>query len=83
MPQHKSAEKRVRQAEKARERNREQKNRARSLMKKLEGTEDKDQATSILSQVKTQLDRLARKGLFKKNQVANYKSSLEKKVNSL
>ena len=83
MPQHKSAEKRVRQAEKARERNRQQKNRARTLMKRLETIEDKDEAVSILNQVKANLDRLASKGVFKKNQVANYKSQLEQRVNSL
>ncbi|NND71038.1 MAG: 30S ribosomal protein S20 [Rhodothermales bacterium] len=83
MPQHKSAEKRVRQAETRRERNRQQKNTARTLMKKLEGMEDKETATTALNEIKAKLDRLGSKGVFKKNQVANYKSRLEKKVNSL
>lgn len=83
MPQHKSAEKRVRQTEKRREHNRQQKNRVRTMMKKLESLEDKEKATTALNEVKTALDRLASKGIFKKNQAANYKSRLEKKVNSL
>ncbi len=53
------------------------------MMKKLESLEDKEKATTALNEVKTALDRLASKGIFKKNQAANYKSRLEKKVNSL
>lgn len=83
MPQHKSAEKRMRQSEVRRERNRQQKNRVRTMIKKLESLEDKEKATSALNEVKSALDRMATKGILKKNQVANYKSRLENKVNSL
>lgn len=83
MPQHKSAEKRMRQAEVRRERNRQKKNRIRTMIKQLESLEDKEKATTALNEVKSTLDRLAGKGIMKKNQVANYKSRLENRVNSL
>ena len=83
MPQHKLAEKRVRQAAKRREHNRHQKNRVRTMIKKLESMENREEAVPALNEVKAYLDRLASKGIFKQNQVANYKSRLERKVNAL
>ena len=83
MPQHKSAEKRVRQTARRREHNRLQRTRMRTLVKKLKQTEDKDAASALLKDVKAVLDRLATKGLIHKNKAANYKSKLEKHVNAL
>jgi small subunit ribosomal protein S20 len=83
MPQHQSAKKRVRQNEKRRQRNKAQSTRVRSMMKKLRETEDKEQATELLNDVKGALDRLASKGIIHKNKAANYKSKLEKHVNAL
>ena len=83
MPQHQSAEKRIRQNEKRRKRNQSRKSRVRTKIKTLESTEDKDAAEELLNDVKGELDRLAAKGIIHKNKAANRKSSLEKYVNSL
>jgi small subunit ribosomal protein S20 len=83
MPQHKSAQKRVRQNEKRRLRNRIHRSRMRTMMKKLRSATDRDQAAPLLNDIKAYLDRLAAKGIIHRNKAANYKSEMEKRVNSL
>lgn len=83
MPQHKSAEKRVRQNEKRRLRNRIHRSRMRTIVKNLRSTTDREKATLLLNDAKAYLDRLAAKGIIHKNKAANYKSELEKTVNTL
>ena len=83
MPQHKSAIKRVRQNKARRERNRIQRSRMRSMIKRLRETTDKENASTLLNETKSYLDRLVGKNIIKKNQAANYKSSLEKAVNAI
>lgn len=82
MPQHKSAEKRVRQNERRRTRNRYQKTRMRSMIKKLQEMEDPGEARTFLNEVKGYLDRLATKRIISKNRAAHTKSRLEQLVNS-
>ena len=83
MPQNQSAKKRMRQNEKRRQRNKAQKSRVRSKMKQLRELEDADAAHDLLNDVKGDLDRLASKDIIHKNKAANYKSKLEKHVDSL
>ena len=83
MPQHKSAEKRVRQNAKRRARNRYHKVRVRTMVKTLESMEDKAEATSFLNEVKAYLDRLATKRVITSSKAAHTKSHLEKMVNAL
>jgi small subunit ribosomal protein S20 len=83
MPQHKSAEKRVRQNARRRARNRLHRSRMRTILKRLRSEENKDQATALLNDAKAYLDRLASKGIIHKNKAANYKSELEKHVHGL
>ncbi len=83
MPQHKSAIKRVRQNEKRRARNRFHRAKMRTMIKRLRATDDKEQATARLNEVKAYLDRLAALGIIHRNKAANYKSILEKRVNAL
>lgn len=83
MPQHKSAAKRMRQNEKRHQRNKSQKSRLRTKIKKLRSLEDKEAAQELLNDVKGDLDRLAAKGVIHKNKAANSKSKLEKYVNDL
>lgn len=83
MPQHKSAAKRVRQNERRRIRNRFQRSRIRTMIKKLHAADSKDEATVQLNEVKAMLDRLASKGIIHQNQAANYKGQLETHVNAL
>ncbi len=83
MPQNKSAKKRLRQNEKKRARNRAQKRKVRTLVQKLQNTNDRAEAAELLPEVKRGLDRLASKDLIHKNKAANKKSKLEKHVNNL
>lgn len=83
MPQHKSAEKRVRQNEKRRLRNRFHKSRMRTMIKQLRQTEDKAQAEALLREVKATLDRLATKRVITPSRAARTKSQLEHLVNGL
>jgi len=83
MPQHKSAEKRMRQNEERRKRNQSRKSRVRTKIKKLRTIEEKDAAQDLLNDVKGELDRLAAKGIIHKNKAARRKSQLEKHVNNL
>ena len=83
MPQHKSAAKRVRQSERKRLRNRKHTSKMRTLVKRLEQEEDKEKALSLLNEVKACLDKLTARRIIHRNKAANYKSSLEKKVNQL
>ena len=83
MPQHKSAEKRIRQNEKRRKRNKSRKSNVRTKIKELKALEEKDAAEDLLNYVKGDLDRLAAKGVIHKNRAANKKSKLEKHVNNL
>ena len=83
MPQHKSAEKRVRQNERRRMQNRYHRSRMRTMIKKLQSTTDADEASVQLNDVKSYLDRLSSKGIVHRNTAANYKSQLEKFVQSL
>ena len=83
MPQHESAKKRMRQNEKRRERNKSQKSRVRTKIKKLRSLDDKEEAKKLLNDVKGDLDRLAAKGVIHKNKAANRKSKLEKHVDDL
>lgn len=83
MPQHQSAEKRIRQNEKRRKRNKSRKSNVRTKIKELKALDDQDAAEDLLNDVKGDLDRLAAKGVIHKNRAANKKSKLEKHVNNL
>ncbi len=55
----------------------------RTMIKRLQSTTDSEEASQILREVKSYLDRLATKGILKPKTAANYKSRLEKRVNAL
>jgi len=73
----------MRQNEKRQERNKSQKSRVRTKIKKLRSLDEKQEAEELLNDVKGDLDRLAAKGIIHKNKAANRKSTLEKHVNTL
>ncbi|MFB6249965.1 MAG: 30S ribosomal protein S20 [Salinibacter sp.] len=83
MPQHKSAEKRMRQNEKRRKQNQSRKSQVRTKIKELKSLDDPDAARDLLNDVKGDLDRLAAKGVIHKNRAANKKSKLERLVDTL
>jgi len=83
MPQHKSAEKRVKTNEKSKRRNISYKTQMKSSVKKLRSISDKEVVQEELKKTYSLLDKLAAKKIIHKNKAANQKSKLTKYANSL
>jgi small subunit ribosomal protein S20 len=83
MPQHKSAEKRVRQSERRSIRNKAKITKMRTLVKKVRSAKTKDDAKKALPVVVKFLDQIASKGIIHKNKAANLSSSLTKHVTAM
>ena len=86
MPNHKSAEKRVRQTVKRHAVNRNNQSRLRTQIKKLRAalaSADVQQSTELLSPTIATIDKAVNKGILHKNTAARYKSRLTRHVNSL
>ncbi|SHG10422.1 30S ribosomal protein S20 [Dysgonomonas macrotermitis] len=83
MANHKSAIKRIRQADAKRLRNRYVAKTTRNSVKKLRAITDKEEARKLYPSVASMLDRLAKKNVIHKNKAANLKSKLAHHVNSL
>lgn len=79
MPNHKSAEKRMRQNEKRRKINRGNRTRVRSAIKKLRGamgSGDAKQINELLPETISTIDKAVQKGVLHKNAAGRYKSRL-------
>lgn len=83
MANHKSAQKRIRQADVRRIRNRYYHKTTRNAVKALRNTSDKSAAEALLPKVTAMLDKLAKKNVIHKNKAGNLKSSLQHHVNKL
>ncbi|RPH94781.1 30S ribosomal protein S20 [candidate division KSB1 bacterium] len=83
MPQHKSAEKRMRTSAEARIRNRQKRTRCRAAEKKVLSLADKPTAQVELAKVFALLDHMATKGLYHQNTTARIKAKLSRHVGSL
>ncbi|MBB4035935.1 small subunit ribosomal protein S20 [Dysgonomonas hofstadii] len=83
MANHKSAEKRIRQAEVRRLRNRYVARTTRNAVRKFRTLTDKAEAQKLYPSVCSMLDRLAKKNVIHKNKAGNLKSKLAAHVNSL
>jgi len=83
MANHKSALKRIRQAEKKRLHNKYYAKTARNAVKKLRGTGEKEVASEMFPKVAAMLDKLAKKNIIHKNKASNLKSKLAKHINKL
>lgn len=83
MPQHKSAERRMRTTAKKNESNRANKSKMRTLIKSVREAATPDEAKSAFQKTTALLDRLAAKGVIHKNMAANKKSRLSKTVKAL
>lgn len=86
MPNHKSAEKRVRQTVKRTAVNRNNKSRLRTQIKKLRAalaSKDKQQSVDLLTPTIALIDKSVNKGVLHKNTAGRYKSRLTKHVNEL
>lgn len=83
MPNHKSAEKRVRQNEKRNEINRGNRGRLRTGIKKLRAaieSGDAGSAQTLLPQTVSLIDKAVQKGVLHRNAAARYKSRLTVRV---
>jgi small subunit ribosomal protein S20 len=83
MANHKSALKRIRTSEKKRVLNKYQHKTTRNAIKKLRETTDKSVAQTLLLEVTSMVDRLAKKNIIHNNKAGNLKSKLTKLVNAL
>ena len=83
MANHKSAEKRIRQAEVRRLRNRYSARTTRNAVRKFRTLTNKDEAQKLYPSVCSMLDRLAKKNVIHKNKAGNLKSKLAAHVKSL
>jgi small subunit ribosomal protein S20 len=85
MPNHKSAEKRVRQNEKRRDNNRSNRSRLRTSIKKLRaalaGSPSTQEAATLLPATISTIDKAVQKGVLHRNAAARYKSRLTTRVN--
>jgi small subunit ribosomal protein S20 len=84
MPNHKSAEKRVRQNEKRRQINRSNRSTLRTSIKKLRAAlsgSDKDALNELLPETISKIDKAVQKGVLHRNAAARYKSRLTARVN--
>ncbi len=86
MPNHKSAEKRVRQSEKRRVINRGHKTKVRTYIKKLRAALDtgkSDEVQKVLPDAISVIDKSVQKGVLHKNAAARYKSRLTVRANQV
>jgi len=83
MAQHKSAEKRARQAMRRQARNTVWKSRMRTAIKRVRAAKDKVTAEAELNKTVKLLDQLAARGVIHRNKAANQKSALTLHVNKL
>jgi small subunit ribosomal protein S20 len=82
MPNHKSAEKRMRQNEKRKQINRSNRTRVRTSIRKLRGAlEESGDAAALLPQTVSTIDKAVQKGVMHKNTAARYKARLTARVN--
>lgn len=84
MPNHKSAEKRVRQNEKRRLINRSNRSALRTSIKKLRAAlagSDKAALSELLPETISKIDKAVQKGVLHRNAAARYKSRLTARVN--
>lgn len=83
MPTIKSAKKRMQLSREANVRNRARRSRLRTAIKRVRSATDPDEATELLQQAYTLLDRAARRNLMHDNKAARIKGQLARHVNSL
>ncbi len=84
MPAHKSAIKRLKQAEKNRKKNGATKSEIKTMRKKLLAllTEKKDEAKKGLPLVQSEIDKAAKRGIIHRRKAARLKSRLMRKISA-
>jgi small subunit ribosomal protein S20 len=83
MPQHKSAEKRIRQSARRQARNKADLSKMKTLIRRVRSASEKGKASTALKLAVKHLDKLAAKGVIHRNKAANQKSRLTRFVNAM
>lgn len=83
MPQHKSAEKRIRQNQRRRLINVQRRSKLKTAIKNVKNAPDQKTATTELRNTISILDRMAFKKIIHRNKAANIKSKLTRFVNTM
>lgn len=83
MPNHKSAEERVRRNERDNDKNRHYKSLLKESTKSVTGAKTKAEASENFKKLTSLLDKMVIKGILHKNTSANRKASLAKRINAM
>lgn len=83
MPNIKSAKKRMQLSAAARTKNRSERARIRTAIKRVQAATSAEEGTTRLREAIALLDRAATRRLFHPNRIAHMKSSLQRRVNTL
>jgi small subunit ribosomal protein S20 len=83
MVNHKSSEKRIRQDTLRSEKNKYYAKTMRNAIKRFRETTNKEEAVTMLPEINSMLDKLAKKNIIHRKKAANLKSSLVKHINNL
>ncbi|MCY3869028.1 MAG: 30S ribosomal protein S20 [Gemmatimonadetes bacterium] len=83
MPKLASSKKRMRQAEKARLRNKGTRSSLRTSLKKILETNSKEEAEALINRTQSIIDKTAQKGVIHRNAAARYKSRVRRHVAAL
>lgn len=83
LPKLASSKKRLRQAEKARLRNRSTRSSLRTSLKKILATNSKEEAEALINRTQSIIDKTAQKGVIHRNAAARYKSRVQRHVAAL
>ena len=78
-----SSKKRMRQAEKARLRNKSVRSSLRTSLKKILATNSKEEAEALINRTQSIIDKTAQKGVIHRNAAARYKSKVRRHVAAL
>ena len=78
-----SSKKRMRQAEKARLRNKSVRSSLRTSLKKILATNSKEEAEALINRTQSIIDKTAQKGVIHRNAAARYKSRVRRHVAAL
>lgn len=78
-----SSKKRLRQAERARIRNRSTRSALRTSIKKMLATNSKEEAEALVNRTQSIIDKTAQKGVIHRNAAARYKSRIRHHVAAL
>lgn len=83
LPKLASSKKRLRQAEKARLRNKSVRSSLRTSLKKILATDSKEEAEALINRTQSIIDKTAQKGVIHRNAAARYKSRVRRHVADL